>query len=144
MLAGRGRPPRAAGLWQPLAQAVPAGEIEQVLEIVCLRQRGDELCESLPEGQRKLLDVAMALMLNPKLLMLDEPTSGVSTDEKHGLMEIIMRALDERKVSAHLRRARRRHRHAATPPGVAAWIAGGRGRRRAGRRAGRPDDQSRT
>jgi branched-chain amino acid transport system ATP-binding protein len=42
--------------------------------------------ESLPEGQRKLLDVAMALALNPRLLIMDEPTSGVSSDST-GLME---------------------------------------------------------
>ena len=32
--------------------------------------------------------------------MLDEPTSGVSTEEKHSLMETIMAALDDRKVTA--------------------------------------------
>ena len=88
------------GLWWPLAQSVPQRDIEQVLEMVGLRSRGDELSSSLPEGQRKLLDIAMALVLDPKLLILDEPTSGVSTDEKHGLMATIMAALDERKISA--------------------------------------------
>ena len=98
-LAAAGRLGRL-GLWSPLAKAVPASEIEHVLEIVGLRERGDELCEALPEGQRKLLDIGMALILNPKLLVLDEPTSGVSTEEKHGLMATIMAALDDRKVSA--------------------------------------------
>ena len=41
-------------------------------------------------SQRKLLDIAMALLLRPRLLILDEPTSGVSTDEKHGLMATII------------------------------------------------------
>ena len=54
----------------------------------------------MPEGQRKLLDIAMALVMKPRLLILDEPTSGVSTDEKHGLMATIMKALDEQKVTA--------------------------------------------
>jgi branched-chain amino acid transport system ATP-binding protein len=98
-LAAAGRMGRL-GMWNPLPQAVDEAEVEEVLEIVGLRQRGDVLCEALPEGQRKLLDIAMALMLNPKLLVLDEPTSGVSTDEKHGLMATIMGALDQRKVTA--------------------------------------------
>jgi branched-chain amino acid transport system ATP-binding protein len=44
----------------------------------------------LPHGQRKLLDVAMAFALRPRLLLLDEPTSGVSTKEKGQVMDTIM------------------------------------------------------
>ncbi len=88
------------GLWKPLAEAVPASEVDHVLDMVGLLPRADEISGALPEGQRKLLDLAMALVLKPRLLILDEPTSGVSTDEKHGLMATIMRALDEQKVTA--------------------------------------------
>lgn len=88
------------GLWTPLAEAVPADEVDYVLDMVGLLPRADEISGALPEGQRKLLDIAMALILKPRLLILDEPTSGVSTDEKHGLMATIMRALDEQKVTA--------------------------------------------
>jgi branched-chain amino acid transport system ATP-binding protein len=48
----------------------------------------------LPGGVRKLLDIAMALTGSPKLLLLDEPTSGVSADEKFPMMDTIMTALD--------------------------------------------------
>jgi branched-chain amino acid transport system ATP-binding protein len=88
------------GLWTALSDAVPAREIDRVLGMVGLTERGDEIAGALPEGQRKLLDIAMALILKPRLLILDEPTSGVSTDEKHGLMATIMAALDEEKVTA--------------------------------------------
>lgn len=88
------------GLWSALSEVVPAREIDHVLEVVGLAERGDEIAGALPEGQRKLLDIAMALLLKPRLLILDEPTSGVSTDEKHGLMATIMAALDEQKVTA--------------------------------------------
>jgi branched-chain amino acid transport system ATP-binding protein len=87
-------------LWTPLARVLPDGEIDRILELVGLRERADELCALLPEGQRKLLDIAMALVLQPKLLIMDEPTSGVSTEEKHGLMAIIMRVLDEQKITS--------------------------------------------
>jgi branched-chain amino acid transport system ATP-binding protein len=43
----------------------------------------------LSQGERKLLDVAVAYALRPKLLFLDEPTSGVSTREKAPIMDII-------------------------------------------------------
>lgn len=98
-LAAAGRIGRLT-LWRSLENSVPETEIDHVLDMVNLRDRADELSESLPEGQRKLLDIAMALILHPRLLVLDEPTSGVSTDEKHGLMKTIMAALDEQRITA--------------------------------------------
>lgn len=87
-------------LWTPLASVLPEVEIDRILDLVGLRQRADDPCSLLPEGHRKLLDIAMALVLQPKLLIMDEPTSGVSTEEKHGLMAIIMRVLDEQKITS--------------------------------------------
>ena len=88
------------GFLLPMSQAVDAHEVDATLELLQLSARAHDLAGSLPEGQRKLLDVAMALVLLPQLMIMDEPTSGVSTDEKHGLMEVLMRALDERKVTS--------------------------------------------
>ena len=53
---------------------------------------------SLSEGTRKLLDVAMALSSRSKLLLLDEPTSGVSADEKFGIMGVVMNAASDAGV----------------------------------------------
>jgi branched-chain amino acid transport system ATP-binding protein len=87
-------------MFRPMAKCVDKDEIDHVLSVVGLRARADDLCASLPEGHRKLLDVAMALVLRPKLLIMDEPTSGVAADEKHPLMATIMNALSERNVTA--------------------------------------------
>ena len=91
---------RKFGSFTSLSRSVPAGEIDHVLEVVGMKARANDLCSSLPEGHRKLLDIAMALVLRPKLLIMDEPTSGVAADEKHPLMATIMNALDEQKVTA--------------------------------------------
>lgn len=91
---------RRHGFWLPMAQAVDMAEVDETLELLQLMPRAHDLAGSLPEGQRKLLDVAMALVLRPKLMIMDEPTSGVSTDEKHGLMAVLMKALDERQVTS--------------------------------------------
>ncbi|MEJ8835121.1 ABC transporter ATP-binding protein [Ramlibacter sp. AN1133] len=48
----------------------------------------------LPGGVRKLLDIAMALTGHPRLLLLDEPTSGVSADEKFATMDTVVRAIE--------------------------------------------------
>ena len=53
----------------------------------------------LPEGVRKLLDIAMAVAGKPQVLLLDEPTSGVSADEKFRLMDMVMTALKTQGVT---------------------------------------------
>lgn len=114
---------RGRGLWRPLDRAVDADEVDNTLELLQLAGRADDVAGDLPEGQRKLLDVAMALVLRPKLMIMDEPTSGVSTDEKHALMAVLMRALDERKVtSIFIEHDIDIVRQYATR--LAAWIAG--------------------
>lgn len=87
-------------LFRAMDRCVDGAELAHVLDVVGLAARADDRCSSLPEGHRKLLDIAMALVLRPKLLIMDEPTSGVSADEKHPLMATIMRALAERSVTA--------------------------------------------
>jgi branched-chain amino acid transport system ATP-binding protein len=88
------------GLFRAMHECVDAQEIDHVLEVVGLIERQHVSCSGLPEGHRKLLDIAMALVLRPKLLIMDEPTSGVAADEKHPLMATIMHALAERQVTA--------------------------------------------
>jgi branched-chain amino acid transport system ATP-binding protein len=48
---------------------------------------------TLPQGVRKLVDIAMATVSDPDLLFLDEPTSGVSADEKMAFMRTLIDAL---------------------------------------------------
>jgi branched-chain amino acid transport system ATP-binding protein len=54
----------------------------------------------LSQGERKLLDVAIAYALKPKLLFLDEPTSGVSTREKSPIMDTISSVVRSEGISA--------------------------------------------
>jgi branched-chain amino acid transport system ATP-binding protein len=53
----------------------------------------------LPGGIRKLVDIAMAVTRRPKLLLLDEPTSGVAVEEKFPLMDVVMDALGAGEVT---------------------------------------------
>ena len=48
---------------------------------------------TLPQGVKKQLDIAMAAVDDPALILLDEPTSGVSVDEKIGMMESVIEPL---------------------------------------------------
>ncbi|WMD20023.1 ABC transporter ATP-binding protein [Achromobacter seleniivolatilans] len=109
--------------FRSLESTIDEKEVDATLDLVGLLAEADEASIELPEGKRKLLDVAMALALRPKLLIMDEPTSGVASEDKFALMETVMHALDERRVTSWFvehdvdivsRYATR----------VAAWIAG--------------------
>ena len=64
-------------------------EADAVLSQFGLAGKRDEPARGLAQGERKLLDVALAYALRPKLLFLDEPTSGVSTRNKGQIMDTI-------------------------------------------------------
>lgn len=59
----------------------------------------DEVVSTLPQGIKKLLDIAMATLSNPPLLLLDEPTSGVASEDKFALMETVMGAVRKSKAA---------------------------------------------
>jgi branched-chain amino acid transport system ATP-binding protein len=64
-------------------------EAHDVLRRFGLERTAMMLAGTISHGERKLLDVAVAYALKPKLLFLDEPTSGVSTREKAPIMDIV-------------------------------------------------------
>ena len=69
-----------------------------ILERFGLAEHAGRRVGELPGGVRKLLDIAMAMTGRPKLLLLDEPTSGVSVEEKFPLMDTVMSALGSETV----------------------------------------------
>ena len=72
---------------------------EQSLAHFGIAEYRDMLANTLSQGVRKILDVAMAAARDPLLILLDEPTSGVSREERHELMNHIMGALKARGVT---------------------------------------------
>jgi branched-chain amino acid transport system ATP-binding protein len=79
--------------FQPAHQAGRLEHADAILERFRLSEHRNRRVAELPGGVRKLLDIAMALTGRPRLLLLDEPTSGVSAEEKFPMMDIIMMAL---------------------------------------------------
>ncbi|HEY7141097.1 MAG TPA: ABC transporter ATP-binding protein [Methylomirabilota bacterium] len=67
-------------------------DAEQVAELFGLGEKLDAPSRTLPQGDKKLLDVAAAFALRPEAILLDEPTSGVSTRDKTAIMEMLVRA----------------------------------------------------
>ena len=75
-----------AGDRQVQAQAL------EVAELFGLAGQRHAASKHLPQGDKKLLDVASAFALRPEIILLDEPTSGVSTADKTAIMEILVTA----------------------------------------------------
>ena len=72
------------------------GRREKALELLKrfgLTEVADRPISELAGGVRKLVDIAMALVRRPKLLLLDEPTSGVSAEEKYATMDRVIHAV---------------------------------------------------
>ena len=85
--------------WQPARSPDRIDRAKDLLDKFDLSAHIDRRVAELPGGVRKLLDIAMALTGNPKLLLLDEPTSGVSVDEKFPMMDTISTALSREAVT---------------------------------------------
>jgi len=66
--------------------------VEEVAELFGLAGALGRPARTLPQGDKKLLDVASAFALNPEVILLDEPTSGVSTRDKTTIMEVLVTA----------------------------------------------------
>jgi len=75
-------------------------EAMEVLQQFGLAPKAAMVAGGLAQGERKLLDVAVAYALRPRLLFLDEPTSGVSTREKAPIMDIITGIVRSGKITA--------------------------------------------
>ena len=76
--------------------------VEEVAEVFGLVETLHRPARELPQGQKKLLDVASAFALQPAVILLDEPTSGVATADKHGIMRTLMEAARRAGVQALL------------------------------------------
>jgi branched-chain amino acid transport system ATP-binding protein len=88
--------------WRLFARLSTDSEVgdraRQVAEIFGLGHRLKTIAAALSQGEKKLLDVASAFALDPQVILLDEPTSGVSTADKHGIMKTLITAAERAGV----------------------------------------------
>ena len=84
---------RGGRIFASLARDRAVHEIAlEVAELFGMADRRHALARHLPQGDKKLLDVASAFALRPEMILLDEPTSGVSTADKSAIMETLVAA----------------------------------------------------
>jgi ABC-type branched-subunit amino acid transport system ATPase component len=81
--------------WKDMFRRYPAEVMERadrLLEFVGLYSKRMQIAGSLSFGQQKLLEFAMALMNQPRVLLLDEPTAGINPTLINGLIDRLKRA----------------------------------------------------
>jgi branched-chain amino acid transport system ATP-binding protein len=84
------RPP---GLFGELRTQGQIARADALLARFGLADVVDRATVELPQGKRKLLDIALAMVGKGRVLLLDEPTSGISAEEKFPLMNLVMEAI---------------------------------------------------
>ena len=79
--------------WRLLSRLAADEEIavrtRELAQLFGLDHRLETVSATLSQGEKKLLDVASAFALDPRVILLDEPTSGVSTADKRTIMDIL-------------------------------------------------------
>lgn len=91
-----------SGIWTGVLGLPPSPNEElkirekasELLELVGLGDRAQELAKNFPYGDQRRLEIARALALEPKVLLLDEPAAGMNPNEKHQLSEFIREIRD--------------------------------------------------
>ena len=90
---------KGATFWKPLRRESWEQEGMEILERFGLESYADRPVSELPGGGRKLLDIALSFALKPKLLLMDEPTSGVSIEDKFQVMDTLINVLKESDIT---------------------------------------------
>jgi branched-chain amino acid transport system ATP-binding protein len=86
-------------IWRPRAK-LPGlvDKADALLSQVGLWHCRDRVAKALAHGEQRALEIGMALASNPRLLLLDEPTAGMSPEETRAMMDLIVKLAAERTV----------------------------------------------
>jgi branched-chain amino acid transport system ATP-binding protein len=90
---------QGVSFWRPLYRPPWVDEGMQTLARFGLGAYARRPVSELPEGGRKLLDIALSFALGPKLLLMDEPTSGVSIKDKFQIMDTLIAVVQESRLT---------------------------------------------
>jgi branched-chain amino acid transport system ATP-binding protein len=72
---------------------------EELLEMSGLSHKSKRLVGEMSHGDQRAIEIMMALALNPRLLLLDEPTAGMGDQETHDITQLIRRLHRDQKLA---------------------------------------------
>ena len=90
--------------WKLLrVRSLPMGEMRrqatEIVELVGLGEKADALCANLAHGEQRLVEIALALSVNARLLLLDEPTAGLSLNETRHITNRLREIWENKKLT---------------------------------------------
>jgi branched-chain amino acid transport system ATP-binding protein len=74
------------------------GKVEEIMEFLGIENLRNEFVANLPFGLKKKVELARALAMDPKMLFLDEPTSGMNQEEKEDIVRLILDVKRSRRI----------------------------------------------
>jgi branched-chain amino acid transport system ATP-binding protein len=81
------------------ATATVRDRVDEVLALAGLDKKGDRLVGELAHGDQRAAEIAMALVLKPRLLLLDEPTAGMGDQETYEITQLVRRLHRDSKLT---------------------------------------------
>lgn len=75
-----------------------AGELEELMEMAGFRFDWDDDISALPFGQRKILEIVRSMLAHPKVMLVDEPAAGLTTQEIEQARNLLMFAAKKRNI----------------------------------------------
>jgi len=76
-----------------------ARRVDELLDVVGLAGKADRVVGELAHGDQRVVEIALALAMNPRLLLLDEPTAGMGDTETDHMVDLVRRLHVDRKLS---------------------------------------------
>jgi branched-chain amino acid transport system ATP-binding protein len=90
---------QSARLFSRFPLAGSRDRVDELLEMLGLSEKADVLSANLSHGDQKLLDIGLALAMEPKILLLDEPTAGMGPDERWRMIDKVHRLWQAKKLT---------------------------------------------
>ncbi|MGB7298904.1 MAG: ABC transporter ATP-binding protein [Burkholderiaceae bacterium] len=86
-------------MFQPFPPPRARRRAEEMIELLQMQAVADRICSNISHGDQKLLDVGLALALEPRVLLLDEPTAGMGPDERWKMMNTVRRLWETQEMT---------------------------------------------
>lgn len=88
-----------SNIFKQFSQPASRQRAEELMEMLGLESRAHHLASHLSHGDQKLLDIGIALALEPRLLLLDEPTAGMGPEERWQMIERVHYLWQREKIT---------------------------------------------